>query len=39
MDVIVRPLSGYGLEDYLRVTIGTEEQNERFLKALAAVIG
>ncbi len=39
MDVIVRPLAGYGLEDYLRVTIGTEQQNERFLKSLAAVTG
>ncbi|MBL8517874.1 MAG: histidinol-phosphate transaminase [Betaproteobacteria bacterium] len=32
--VIVRPIAGYGLPDYLRVTIGTAAQNERFLKAL-----
>ena len=32
--VIVRPIAGYGLPDYLRVTIGTEAQNRRFLTAL-----
>ena len=34
MGIIVRPLAGYGLPDYLRVTIGTESENARFLKAL-----
>ena len=32
--VIVRPIAGYGLPGYLRVTIGTEAQNLRFLAAL-----
>ncbi len=32
--VIVRPIAGYGLPDYLRVTIGTDAQNRRFLAAL-----
>ncbi len=32
--VIVRPIAGYGLPDYLRVTIGTEARNRRFLTAL-----
>ncbi|MEO8103758.1 MAG: histidinol-phosphate transaminase [Betaproteobacteria bacterium] len=32
--VIVRPIAGYGLPDWLRVTIGTRAQNERFLAAL-----
>jgi histidinol-phosphate aminotransferase len=32
--VIVRPLSGFGIEDCVRITIGTPEQNERLLKAL-----
>lgn len=32
--VIVRPIAGYGLPDYLRVTIGTDAQNQRFLAAL-----
>lgn len=32
--VIVRPVASYQLPDYLRVTIGTQEQNSRFLDAL-----
>ncbi|MCL2831258.1 MAG: histidinol-phosphate transaminase [Betaproteobacteria bacterium] len=32
--VIVRPLAGYGMPDWLRVTIGTEAENTRFLAAL-----
>jgi histidinol-phosphate aminotransferase len=35
--VIVRPVGGgYGLPEHLRVTIGTAEENQRFLNALAA---
>ena len=35
--VIVRPVGGgYGLPEHLRVTIGTAQENERFLNALAA---
>jgi len=35
--VIVRPVGGgYGLPEHLRVTIGTAEENEKFLRALAA---
>ena len=35
--VIVRPVGGgYELPEHLRVTVGTEEENERFLAALAA---
>lgn len=33
--VIVRPVGGYGLPEWLRVTIGTEAENARFLNALA----
>ena len=36
--VIVRPVTNYGMPDYLRVTIGTHGQNERFLSALKAVL-
>ena len=37
--VIVRPVGGaYQLPEHLRVTIGTAEENERFLAALAASI-
>ena len=32
--VIVRLIAGYGLPDWLRVTIGTEPDNARFLEAL-----
>jgi histidinol-phosphate aminotransferase len=32
--VIVRPIAGYGMPDWLRVTIGTAPQNARFLAAL-----
>jgi histidinol-phosphate aminotransferase len=35
--VIVRPVGGgYGLNEHLRVTVGTAAENERFLSALAA---
>ena len=36
--VIVRPMDGYGLPDHVRITIGTREENERCLKALARVL-
>jgi histidinol-phosphate aminotransferase len=36
--VIVRPIAAYGLPEYLRVSIGTESENARFLSALAAVL-
>ena len=35
--VIVRPVGGgYGLPEHLRVTVGTAQENEKFLAALAA---
>lgn len=36
--VIVRPVANYGLPNYLRVTVGLAEENERFLSALEKVI-
>jgi histidinol-phosphate aminotransferase len=33
--VIVRPVSSYGLPEWIRVTVGTREQNSRFLMELA----
>ncbi len=36
--VIVRDMTSYGLENYLRVTIGTQEENEIFIKALEEVL-
>jgi histidinol-phosphate aminotransferase len=37
--VIVRPVAGYGLPEWLRVTIGLPAENARFLAALAKVLG
>jgi histidinol-phosphate aminotransferase len=37
--VIVRPLAGYEMPDHLRVTVGTPDENERFLEALKKVLG
>jgi histidinol-phosphate aminotransferase len=36
--VIVRPIGVYGLPEHLRVTIGLEHENERFLRALPAAL-
>jgi histidinol-phosphate aminotransferase len=36
--VIVRPLANYGLLNHLRISTGTEEQNERLLAAMAAAL-
>lgn len=37
--VITRPVKGYGLPEWLRVSVGTPEQNERLLASLASVLG
>jgi len=36
--VIVRPLGGYGMPDWIRVSVGTPAQNERFLAGLRQVL-
>ena len=36
--IIVRPLANYRMPEYLRVTIGTAEQNSRFIDALSGVL-
>jgi histidinol-phosphate aminotransferase len=36
--VIVRPVGGYGLPQWLRISIGLPEENARFLEALGAVL-
>ena len=36
--VIVRPIAGYGLPNFLRISIGTEAENARLLEALAQVL-
>ena len=37
--VIVRPLTPFGMESALRVTVGTPEENRRLVKALRTVLG
>lgn len=36
--VIVRSMSAYGFTNFIRVTVGTEEENNRFLTSLAACL-
>ncbi len=36
--VIVRPLTSFGMESALRVTVGTPEENRRLIKALKTVL-
>ncbi len=36
--IIIRPIAGYALPQFLRVSLGTEAQNDRFLSALSAVL-
>ncbi len=36
--VIVRPVGAYGLPEHLRVTVGVESENARFLRALEAAL-
>jgi histidinol-phosphate aminotransferase len=36
--VIVRPVDNYGLPDFLRITVGTEQENERLIEALHHIL-
>ncbi|VAW95407.1 Biosynthetic Aromatic amino acid aminotransferase beta [hydrothermal vent metagenome] len=36
--IIVRPVGNYGMQDYLRVSIGISDENQQFLSALKQVI-
>ncbi|OZI48645.1 histidinol-phosphate transaminase [Bordetella genomosp. 4] len=37
--LIVRPVGGYGLPAWLRISVGSEQNNERLLRALQAEVG
>jgi histidinol-phosphate aminotransferase len=37
--VIARPMQGYGLPEWIRVSVGTDAENERCIRALASVLG
>jgi histidinol-phosphate aminotransferase len=39
LGVIVRPIANYDMADYLRVSIGLETENDKFLSALAQALG
>ncbi|CAH1385226.1 histidinol-phosphate transaminase [Candidatus Nitrotoga sp. M5] len=39
LGVIVRPIANYDMPDYLRVSIGLESENEKFLSALTQALG
>jgi histidinol-phosphate aminotransferase len=39
LGVIVRPIANYEMPDYLRVSIGLESENEKFLSALRQALG
>lgn len=36
--VIVRSMSGYGLKEFIRVTVGNETENKRFIASLKSVL-
>ncbi|MBI3935556.1 MAG: histidinol-phosphate transaminase [Betaproteobacteria bacterium] len=38
LGVIVRPIASYGMPEYLRVSIGLESENSRFLECLARAL-
>jgi histidinol-phosphate aminotransferase len=38
MKIIVRPLRGYNLSEWLRITVGTTEQNQKCIAALKKVL-
>jgi histidinol-phosphate aminotransferase len=38
LGVIVRPMGGYQLGEWIRISVGTPEENERCLKALRSVL-
>ncbi len=36
--IIVRPMAGYGLQEYIRVSVGTADENALFLKGLGEAL-
>ena len=36
--IIVRPMGSYGMPEFLRITVGTERENTRFLNALTDIL-
>lgn len=38
MGVIVRPVANYGMNNYLRVSVGTESENNHFIQAMTKIL-
>ncbi len=38
LGIIVRPLAEYGLSDFLRISVGKNEENEKLLEALSKIV-
>ena len=36
--VIVRPLAPYGMKEWIRVSVGTEEENERAIDSISSYL-
>ncbi len=36
--IIIRPLKSYGLDEYLRVSVGREDENRRFISCLGEIL-
>ena len=36
--VIVRPMEGYGLKEWIRISVGTKDENRRTANALKSVL-
>jgi len=39
LGVIVRPMGGYQLPEWIRISVGTPEENDRCIKALKTILG
>ena len=38
LGIIVRPMGAYGFGEYVRISVGTEKENERLIEALQTVL-
>lgn len=36
--IIVRPMAGYNMNEYIRITVGTDSENRRFIEALTEIV-
>ena len=37
--IIIRPVNNYNLPEWIRITVGTEEQNIKVIKGLKEILG